>query len=144
MTTDVVQTPRSSRLLEIALRVRRANMALVLVLALLVGLTIGAFLIIVTTPSLVHSWATFFSHPGATISQNFNTVWFAYEQLFEGSLFNFHAMRLLLDHPNKANLANALGPISLTLQDATPLIVAASASPSAFAAICSTSADKAK
>jgi len=72
----------------------------------------------------VHSWATFFSHPGATISQNFNTVWFAYEQLFEGSLFNFHAMRLLLDHPNKANLANALGPISLTLQDATPLIVA--------------------
>jgi len=47
-----------------------------------------------------------------------------YEQLFEGSLFNFHAMRLLLDHPNKANLANALGPISLTLQDATPLIVA--------------------
>jgi len=101
MTTDVVQTPRSSRLLEIALRVRRANMALVLVLALLVGLTIGAFLIIVTTPSLVHSWATFFSHPGATISQNFNTVWFAYEQLFEGSLFNFHAMRLLLTIPTR-------------------------------------------
>ena len=123
MTTDVV-TPRPSRLLEIALRVRRANMALVLVLALFVGLTIGAFMIIVTTPALVHSWATFFSHPGATISQNFNTVWFAYEQIFEGSLFSFHSLRLLIDHPNKNNLANALGPISLTLQDATPLIVA--------------------
>src|SRR6202451_2410265 len=124
MTTDVVQTPRKRRLLEIALRGRRATMALGLVLALFVGLLVGAFLIIVTTPSLVHSWATFFSHPGATISQNFNTVWFAYEQIFEGSLFNFHALRLLIDHPNKNNLANALGPISLTLQDATPLIVA--------------------
>ena len=51
-------------------------------------------------------------------------MWFAYEQIFQGSLFDFHAMRLLIDHPNKANLANALGPISLTLQDATPLIVA--------------------
>ncbi len=78
MTTDVV-TPerRSSRLLQIAVRVRRANMALVLLLALFVGLTVGAFMIIVTTPTLVHSWATFFSHPGATISENFNTVWFA-------------------------------------------------------------------
>jgi general nucleoside transport system permease protein len=125
MTADVVaQAPRSSRLLEIALRVRRANMALVLLLALFVGLTVGAIMIIVTTPALVHSWSTFFSHPGATISENFNTVWFAYEQIFQGSLFDFHAMRVLIDHPDKVNLANALGPISLTLQDATPLIVA--------------------
>jgi simple sugar transport system permease protein len=125
MTADVdARAPRSSQQLKIAVRVRRANMALVLALALIVGLTIGAILIIVTTPSLVHSWGTFFSHPGATISENFNTVWFAYEQLFEGSLFNFHAMRILIDHPNKANLATALGPISLTLQYSTPLIVA--------------------
>jgi ABC-type uncharacterized transport system permease subunit len=125
MTADVVApAPRSSRLLEIALRVRRANMALVLLLALFVGLTVGAIMIIVTTPALVHSWSTFFSHPGATISENFNTVWFAYEQIFQGSLFDFHAMRVLIDHPDKVNLANALGPISLTLQDATPLIVA--------------------
>ncbi|MGD0055463.1 MAG: ABC transporter permease [Acidimicrobiales bacterium] len=124
MSDVATETPRSSQLLKIALRVRRANMALVLALALFVGLTIGAVMIIVTTPALVHSWSTFFSHPGATISQNFNTVWFAYEQIFQGSLFNFHAMRLLIDHPDKANLASALGPISLTLQDATPLIVA--------------------
>jgi len=125
MTTVVNQnTPRPSRLLEISLRVRRANMALVLVLALFVGLVIGAIMIIVTTPALVHSWATFFSHPGKTISENFNTVWYAYEWLFQGSLFDFHAMRVLIDLPDKANLATALGPISLTLQDATPLIVA--------------------
>ncbi len=123
-TVDVAPAPRPSRLLAIALRVRRANMALVLLLALFVGLTIGAIMIIVTTPTLVHSWATFFSHPGKTISENFNTVWYAYELIFQGSLFNFHAMRVLIDHPDKANLANALGPISLTLQDATPLIVA--------------------
>jgi ABC-type uncharacterized transport system permease subunit len=125
VSTDVVATgPRPSRLLAIAVRVRRANMALVLLLALFVGLIVGALLIIVTTPALVHSWATFFSHPGATISKNFNTVWFAYEEIFQGSLFDFHAVRLLIDHPDRANLATALGPISLTLQDATPLIVA--------------------
>jgi simple sugar transport system permease protein len=125
MTTDVVTRPsRSSQLLAIAQRVRRANMALVLLLALFVGLTIGAIMIIVTTPALVHSWSTFFSHPGATIAENFNTVWFAYEQIFQGALINFHALRVLIDHPDKANLATALGPISLTLQYATPLIVA--------------------
>jgi len=99
-------------------------MALVLLLALLIGLVVGAILIIVTTPTLLHSWATFTSHPGKTISENFNTVWFAYEWLFEGSLFNFHSVRVLIDHPDKANLATALGPISQTLQYATPLIVA--------------------
>jgi len=99
-------------------------MALVLVLALFIGLVIGAIMIIVTTPTLVHSWATFFSHPGKTISENFNTVWYAYEWIFQGSMFNFHAMRVLIDHPDKANLATALGPISLTLQYATPLVVA--------------------
>lgn len=125
MSTDVAASaPRSSQLLKIAQRVRRANMALVLALALFVGLLVGAIMIILTTPSLVHSWSTFFSHPGATISENFNTVWFAYEQIFQGSLFNFHSMRILFDQPNKANLATALGPISLTLQYSTPLIVA--------------------
>jgi ABC-type uncharacterized transport system permease subunit len=125
MSIDVVaQTPRRSGLLEVALRVRRANMALVLALALFVGLVIGALMIIITTPALTHSWATFFSHPGKTISENFNTVWFAYEWIFQGALFNFHAVRVLFDHPDKANLATALGPISLTLQYATPLIVA--------------------
>jgi simple sugar transport system permease protein len=125
VTIDVdTPTPRRSRLLEISLRVRRANMALVLALALFVGLVIGAIMIIVTTPTLVHSWATFFSHPGKTISENFNTVWFAYEWIFQGALFNFHAVRVLIDHPDKTHLATALGPISLTLQYATPLIVA--------------------
>jgi simple sugar transport system permease protein len=125
LSTDVAASaPRSSQLLKIAQRVRRANMALVLALALFVGLLVGAIMIILTTPSLVHSWSTFFSHPGATISENFNTVWFAYEQIFQGSLFNFHSMRILFDQPNKANLATALGPISLTLQYSTPLIVA--------------------
>jgi general nucleoside transport system permease protein len=99
-------------------------MALVLVLALFVGLVVGAIMIIVTTPMLTHSWATFFSHPGKTISLNFNTIWYAYELLFQGSLFDFHAVRVLIDHPDKANVATALGPISETLQYATPLIVA--------------------
>lgn len=126
MSVDVATTKRPpSRLLMLAVRVRRANMFLVLLFALLVGLSVGAIMIIVTTPTLLNSWGSFFSHPGGTISENFNTLWFAYEQIFEGSLVNFHALRVVIDHPSQANLAVVLGPISLTLQYATPLIVAA-------------------
>jgi len=95
---------------------------LVLVLALLVGLTIGRS-DHRDDPIAGALLATFFSHPGATISQNFNTVWFAYEQLFEGSLFNFHAMRLLLDHPTRPIWRTPWTDF-VDAPDATPLIVA--------------------
>jgi len=99
MTTDVVQThvpAGCSRSLCDSAREHGVGT----VLALLVGLTIGRFDHRddpIAGALLGHVLLT----SGCHISQNFNTVWFAYEQLFEGSLFNFHAMRLLLDHPNK-------------------------------------------
>jgi simple sugar transport system permease protein len=106
------------------MRVRQANMFLVLVLALFMGLSFGGIMIIVTQPLLLTSWSHFFSHPGGTIASSFNTVWFAYEQLFQGAVINFHALRVLIDDPSKANLGIVLGPLSATLTYATPLIVA--------------------
>jgi simple sugar transport system permease protein len=117
-------TLQPNRLLNFALRARRANMALVLVLALLVGMLVGGVLIIVTSPAILTSWSSFFSHPGATIALSGNTVWFAYEQIFEGSLINFHSLRMLFDQPGKATVAASLAPLSATLAYATPLIVA--------------------
>ena len=99
-------------------------MFLVLVLALFMGLSFGGIMIIVTQPLLLTSWSHFFSHPGGTIASSFNTVWFAYEQLFQGAVINFHALRVLIDDPSKANLGIVLGPLSATLTYATPLIVA--------------------
>lgn len=106
------------------MRARQANMFIVLVLALFVGLAFGAIMIIVTQPTLLTSWSHFFHHPGGTIASSFNTVWFAYEQLFQGAVVNFHALRMLIDDPSKANLGIVLGPMSATLTYATPLIVA--------------------
>ena len=107
-----------------ALRIRQANMFMVLILALFVGLTFGAIMIIFTQPTLLTSWSHFFSHPGGTISSSFNKVWFAYEQLFQGAIVNFHALRMWFDDPTKVNLAVVLTPLSGTLTYATPLIVA--------------------
>lgn len=107
-----------------AVRARQANMFIVLVLALAVGLAFGGLMIIVTTPALLTSWSHFFSHPGATVANSFNTVWFAYEELFQGAIINFHAVRVLVDQPSKTNLAAVVAPLSGTLTYATPLIVA--------------------
>ena len=124
MTTSEIRPPQIGRIMHFALRARQANMFLVLLFSLLIGLVFGGFLIILTTPALMSSWGHFFSHPGATISSSWNTVWFAYEQLFQGALVNFHSLRSLLDSPSKTNLANVLAPLSGTLTYATPLIVA--------------------
>jgi len=117
-------TSTTPRLLSLAIRLREANMFMVLVTSLLIGMLFGAILIIVTTSTLTTSWSHFFSHPGATIALSFNTVWFAYEQIFYGAIVNFHSLRLLVDDPTKANWATFLAPISATLAYATPLIVA--------------------
>ncbi len=124
MTTTEFQNPQLGAILRFAMRVRQANMFLVLVLALFMGLSFGGIMIIVTQPLLLTSWSHFFSHPGGTIASSFNTVWFAYEQLFQGAVINFHALRVLIDDPSKANLGIVLGPLSATLTYATPLIVA--------------------
>jgi general nucleoside transport system permease protein len=124
MTDTATRPPQIGRIMHFALRARQANMFLVLLFSLFIGLVFGGFLIILTTPALMTSWGHFFSHPGGTISSSFNTIWFAYEQLFQGALVNFHSLRLLIDNPSKINLANVLAPLSGTLTYATPLIVA--------------------
>jgi simple sugar transport system permease protein len=105
-------------------RLREANMALILLLSLVVGLSFGAVLIVVTTPTLLSSWGGFFSHPGATIANTFKTVSYAYELIFEGSVINFHAVRMYFDVQSTQNLSALLAPLSGTLTYATPLIVA--------------------
>jgi general nucleoside transport system permease protein len=102
------------RLLRAATWLREANPFVVTTLALAVGLLFGAILIIVTTPALLHSWAGVFSHPGATIALNAQTVWGAIELLFTGSIFDPRAVWAAIQHPNHANWANALTPIGAT------------------------------
>jgi simple sugar transport system permease protein len=99
-----------------------ANVVMVTALAIFSGLFVGAILIIVTQPNVLHAWAGLFSHPGTTVSVTFFTVGDAYRDLFTGSLgdpFVFgHAIR------TGQGWTQALTPISETLLYASPLCLA--------------------
>lgn len=124
MSTTTVETRRPSRLLAVATRIREANILVVFLLSTLIGMIFGAILITATTPALTSSWAHFFSHPGGTLALNFNTVWFAYEEIFQGSVVSFSALHAVFAHPSTSTFAVLLTPISGTLTYATPLILA--------------------
>src|SRR5487761_1203983 len=63
-----------------------ANVVVVTVLAILSGLIVGAILIIVTQPTVLHAWGDLFSHPGTTVSVSWFTNADAYKDLFTGSI----------------------------------------------------------
>ena len=114
----------TSKLLRAALRVREANMAIVLLCAIAIAIVMGGLLIIFTTPMLTSSWGGFFSHPGGTITLTLRTVWYAYEMIFQGAIIDFHATNVLLHHWSTENFAAFITPLAGTLSYATPLIVA--------------------
>jgi ABC-type uncharacterized transport system permease subunit len=98
---------------------------LVTLLAVVLGLAIGALVIIFTTTVVLDSWRGFFggwSHPGHALILSFNHVGAAYRAMFTGSVVNptlfWHS--LSTGH----GWIQALTPISETLTYATPLIIA--------------------
>jgi len=99
-----------------------ANVVVVTTLAIVSALIVGAILIIVTQPTVLHAWGQLFSHPGKTVSVTFFTVGDAYRDLFTGSIvdpFVFgHAVR------TGQGWIAALTPISETLRETTVLSLA--------------------
>lgn len=87
---------------------------LVTLLAIVLALLVGAILIIISDPAAMRELGYFFSRP----SDFFNTAWHdvqsGYSDLFKGSIFN----------PSYINgtPSQFFGPITSTLEDATPLI----------------------
>lgn len=95
-------------------RLGEANALVVTVCAIVAGLVVGALLILVTSPAVLHAWGHFGSNPGHAFGESWSTVAAAYSALAEGSIFNPHAQ----------GLTQAFDPISETLVAATPLILA--------------------
>jgi general nucleoside transport system permease protein len=94
-------------------------------LALVLGLVIGALIIITTTPAVLVAWRGLFHSwgaPGHAIKVTLDNVGAAYRTMFEGSIFSpsilWHAVTTGKDW------TGALTPISETLTYATPLIIA--------------------
>ncbi len=99
-----------------------ANLAVVTFLAVVVGLLVGAILIVVTTPATLHAWSNVGSAPGHALGVSFSTVGNAYGALFAGSVFSPSAVGHAIS--TGSGWTVVFTPISETLVSATPLILA--------------------
>lgn len=89
-----------------------ANSVVVSVLAVVTALIIGAILIVVANPTVMGQFAYFFAQPSTALSGAWHAVSIAYQNLFEGAIFD----------PGATTWTQSLYPFSETLTYATPLI----------------------
>ncbi|ROO90121.1 nucleoside ABC transporter membrane protein [Actinocorallia herbida] len=83
-------------------------------LSIVLAMAVGAVLIIVSDPEVRGTFGYFFTRPGDALSASWDAVWTAYKALFTGAVWN----------PDRSwNAATALGPLSETLTEATPLLL---------------------
>ncbi|MGO1509734.1 MAG: ABC transporter permease [Actinomycetaceae bacterium] len=87
---------------------------LVTVLAIVVALVVGSILVIVSSPRVAETSTYFFSRPWDTIYAAIDAVYGAYQAMFRGSIWDFRA----------DTLTGALQPLSNTLVNSVPLILA--------------------
>ncbi|QMU77721.1 ABC transporter permease [Streptacidiphilus sp. PB12-B1b] len=112
----VATAPQADRSLATVVRnvFTAENSALVTVLAILLSLVVGAVLIVLSNTSTMDMGGYFFQDPSDFLSSAWQDISSAYSALFEGAIFN------------PATLAGTpqqfFGPITNTLEDATPLI----------------------
>ena len=114
-------TPRRS----LWARVTGQSPFVVTLFALVLGLVVGAIVIVTTTAPVLDAWRGFFSGwggPGHAIKVTVDNVGAAYRIMFTGSVFSpatlWHAIT------TGQGWTNALTPISETLTYATPLTIA--------------------
>ncbi len=88
--------------------------AVISVLAVVLALIVGAFLIAFTDPNVTTASGYFFSRPADTFQAIWNSVSGAYVALFQGSIYNFA----------RPGFATGIKPFTETLAFATPLIAA--------------------
>jgi general nucleoside transport system permease protein len=92
----------------------------VTVLAIFLALVVGGVLIVVSDPVVLHAWGSFFSDPGAALSQTWHSISFAYSQMFEGAIFNPSTISAAF---HGGSVAAIFYPLSETAAQATPLIL---------------------
>jgi simple sugar transport system permease protein len=96
---------------------RNGNSAVVTVLALVVALVLGAVLIAIADPATRAAAKYFTAAPADTFTAGWHAIVSSYQALFEGAIFNPKTA-------SNGTLAGIFGPLSETLNNATPLILA--------------------
>jgi simple sugar transport system permease protein len=87
---------------------------LVTVLAIVLALIVGAILIVISDPATMRQLGYFFARPTDFLSSAWHDIAHGYSDLFKGSIFDPATVR--------GTPSQFFGPISNTLEDATPLI----------------------
>jgi simple sugar transport system permease protein len=103
------------------------NQFVVIVLAFIVALVVGAILIAIADQATRNSLGYFFQHPSDTFSNGWNAISAGYSALFRGSILNTNSLYSNGGVP-------ILDPISNTLLNAAPLILGGLAVAVAFRA----------
>jgi len=106
-------------------RVTSRSPLVVTFFALLLGLIVGALVIIITTPAVLDSWRGLFHSwgaPGHALKVTFDNVGAAYRSMFTGSIVD--PPQLWHSVTTGQSWSLSLTPLSETLTYATPLVIA--------------------
>src|SRR5215471_16559365 len=94
--------------------------AVVTFLAIVAALVLGALLIAFTNTTVLHAWGRLFSNPGNAFATAWDAIFAAYRAMFDGAIFSPATIGAAF---NGGSVGAIFYPISLTLSDATPLIL---------------------
>jgi simple sugar transport system permease protein len=100
--------------------VTHGSSAVITTLAIFAALLVGGILIVVTDPVVLRAWDSFGYAPGAALSAIWNSLASAYSALFEGAIFSPPTIAAAF---HGGSIAAIFYPLSLTVFEATPLIL---------------------
>jgi ABC-type uncharacterized transport system permease subunit len=100
--------------------VTQGSSAVVTILAIFLALVVGGVLIVLSDPAVSSAWTNFFHAPGYALGQTWDSVSFAYSQMFEGAILNPSTVSAAF---HGGSIAAIFYPLSTTAAQATPLIL---------------------
>jgi general nucleoside transport system permease protein len=100
--------------------ITQGSPAVITILAIFLALVIGGVLIVFSDPVVTRAWSSFFADPGYALAQTWDSVSYAYAQMFEGAIFNPSTISAAF---HGGSIAAIFYPLSSTAAAATPLIL---------------------
>jgi general nucleoside transport system permease protein len=111
--------------------ITEGSSAVVTILAIFLALVVGGILIVFSDPVVTRAWSSFFANPGNALAQTWDSVSFAYSQMFEGAILNPATVGAAF---HGGSIAAIFYPLSSTCAQATPDILTGLAVAIAFRA----------
>jgi general nucleoside transport system permease protein len=111
--------------------ITQGSPAVITILAIFSALVVGGLLIVVTDPVVLRAWDSLGYAPGTALSDTWQSLATAYSALFEGSIFSPSTVAAAF---HGGSIAAIFYPLSLTVFEATPLILTGLAVAIAFRA----------